>query len=101
MKKIFYTILILFFTQISFAQDASINYSEILNTTAMPSDEEIRKVLNQLNYPQEQKEIIFQETKKQLQEIYTIKDVKLLEQKAIEGVKLLNSGHLLPQDFAK
>lgn len=91
----------LFFAQISFAQNAPIDFGEILNTTVMPSDEEIRRVLSQFSYPQEEKERIFQETKKQLQEIYNTKDAKLLEEKAKEGVKLLNEGHLLPQDFMK
>lgn len=101
MKKILFITLMLFFTQISFAQSASIDYSEILNTTTMPSDEKIRKILSQFSYSQEESEKIFQETRKQLQEIYATKNAKLLEEKAIEGVKLLNEGHLLPQDFMK
>lgn len=98
MKKILYLIPTLLIMQLTFAQE-EINYAEILNSTSMPSDEEISKVINQFNFPQDQKEQLFKETKKQLQELYQTKDSKLLEQKAIEGAKLLNQTELSPQNF--
>jgi len=99
MKKILYLFSSLLIMQFSLAQDNNINYEELLNTTIMPTDEEIAKIVNQFNFPQEEKNRIIIETKKQLQEIYDSKDAKLLEQKAVEGVKILNQAHLLPQDF--
>lgn len=99
MKKILYLFSSLLIMQFSLAQDNNINYEELLNTTIMPTDEEIAKIVNQFNFPQEEKNRIIIETKKQLQEIYDSKDAKLLEQKAVEGVKMLNQAHLLPQDF--
>lgn len=100
MKKIIFLFLAIFTAQISIAQESMpIDYNQILSTTEAPSDAEIRRIINQFNYPPEVKEEVFQKTKKQLQDIYNTKDAKLMEQKAIDGAKLLQRGHLTPYDF--
>ena len=100
MKKVLFIFLVFFCSQIAMAnENTSIYFNQILNSTSIPSDTEIRTIINPFNYSTEQKEEIFKETKKQFEDLYNNKDSKLMEQKAIEGVKLLQKGHLTPQDF--
>ena len=89
MKKIFYTFLIFMsFCSINFAQTQQTNFQDILNSATMPTDEEIKEAIKQFNVDKNQEEYIFQETKRQLDEIFSNKG-KLPE---IENFNLNNFG---------
>ena len=89
MKKIFYTFLIFMsFFSINFAQTQQTNFQDILNSATMPTDEEIKEAIKQFNVDKNQEEYIFQETKRQLNEIFSNKG-KLPE---IENFNLNNFG---------
>ena len=75
MKKIlFFLISIILFTNITLAQNANIDLNQILQTTSMPSDGEIMQMLDTLGVPQEEKNALFIETKKRLEQMYATKD---------------------------
>jgi len=67
MKKILLTFLAIFlFSQISLAQEANIENTVI----QMPTDEEIMEIIEKYGLEENQKESVFKDTKKKLQEIY-------------------------------
>jgi len=71
---------ILLISSFACAQNIDAKVNDALNTTSMPTDEEIMQTLEKFNFSQSQKEQLFKETKKQLQEMYSTKDAsKLLE----------------------
>ena len=75
MKKIlFFLISIILFANITLAQNANIDLNQILQTTSMPSDGEIMQMLDTLGVPQEEKNALFIETKKRLEQMYATKD---------------------------
>ncbi len=92
MKKIFYLFFIFAsLCSISFAQTQETNYKNVLNSSSIPSDEEIRAAIKQFNVDESQEEYIFQETKKQLNQIF-LNEGKLPE---IENFNLNNFGQEL------
>ena len=98
MKKFLIAFFVLFFGQFVIAQE-EINYNEILNLTTMPNDSEIRQIVDKFNFTPEQKEQIFKETKRQMVELYTTKDVSAIQQRALQGKQMMNSAGLTIQDF--
>ena len=93
MKKIFYLLVILIsFCNINLAQNQeTINFQNILNSATMPTDEEIKSAIKQFNIDESQEEYVFQETKRQLNEIFSNQG-KLPE---IENFNLNNFGQEL------
>jgi len=68
MKKIIYVFLAFCFMGIAFAD---IDFSEAINNSTMPTDAEIRHVISQFDFNQEQQDEVFKYTKKKLREIYS------------------------------
>ena len=98
MKKILITFSVLIFAQFVCAQEAP-NLSELFSTAQMPSDAEIRQVVEKFNFTPEEKEQLFLETKKQIVELYRTQDLQTLQQRALEGKQHLNNSGLSIQDF--
>ena len=71
MKKI----LILFFMLLTMGfACAEVDFNAVINETSMPTDGEIRAVIEQFNFDDKQKEQLFKDTKKSLQDIYSGKN---------------------------
>ncbi len=98
MKKILLAFSILMFAQFVFAQETP-DLSELFSTAQMPSDAEIRQVVEKFNFTPEEKDQLFYETKKQIVELYRTQDLQTLQQKALEGKQHLNNSGLSLQDF--
>ena len=99
MKKILTLLSILLIGQITLAQTDEINYIELMQTTSMPSDAEIRQIVDKFNFTPEEKEQLFAETKRQIEELYKTQDAQALQQRALQGKQMLNSAGLTIQDF--
>ena len=80
MKKIIYFLtFILITSNVVFAQNnANLDLNQIMNMATMPTDAEIMKVVNQFGFDQEEKQLLFMETKRKLQSLYNSNDVKAL-----------------------
>lgn len=98
MKKIFIILSILLFGQYTLAQE-EIDYSEIFNSIHAPTDEEIWQVVDKFNFTPEEKEQLFNETKRQMEELYRTQDIQSIQQRALEGKQLLDSAGLTVQDL--
>ena len=88
-KGIFYLFLsgILFFN-CAIAQE-NVNYSEIVNSTTMPSDEEIMQVIEKFNFDHDQKQQLFKETKKRLKNMYENNDYSdLIQGQEASGINI-------------
>ena len=90
MKKGFFY---LFFSTILFFNCAiaqeNTNYAEIVNSTAMPSDEEIMQVIEKFNFDESQKQQLFKETKKRLENMYENNDYSdLIQGQEASGIDL-------------
>lgn len=72
MKKIVFMFLALCSMGIAFAD---IDFSEAIQNSSMPTDAEIKNIISQFNFSEEQKEDLFKETKRKLQDIYSGKDM--------------------------
>ena len=68
MKKILYTLLASLFIGVAFAD---YDFSQAIQNTTMPTDAEIREVISQFNFTKEQQEVIFKDTKRRLQAMYS------------------------------
>ena len=64
-KNILIILSILFLTQISFASESITN-----EITKMPTDEEIMTIIEKYGLNEEQKQSVFKDTKKKLQQMY-------------------------------
>lgn len=96
MKKILYFLFsILFISNIAFAQDLATQMNTALNTTTMPSDEQIMQMINKFGLPQDQKELLFQQTKQQLQQLYETKNADALIQSQFGSYE--NAQNMLPE----
>ena len=75
MKKIFclFLYLVLFFG-FSMANAFEAEVDSAVTLTTMPSDEEIMQTLDKFNFTPEQKELLFSQTKAQLQQMYNSND---------------------------
>ena len=98
MKKLLITVSVLFLFSVAFAQGEYSQYSELLNSTTMPTDSEIMMIIDKFDFTPEQKEQLFRETKKQLKEIYETKNAALLEQRINQGKELLNNSNINVND---
>ena len=95
MKKILFLLFsVIFMANIAFAQGEYTDYSQLLNSTTMPSDSEIMSIIDKFEFTPEQKQQLFKETKKQIQEIFETKNAALLEQKVNEGKRALQENQL-------
>ena len=100
MKKLLIIFSILFMSQFAIAQAQEVNYNEILDSTTMPSDAEIYQTLEKFNFTPEQKEQLFKETKKQLQELYSTRNIEAVKQRAMQNQETLKNagyGNILPE----
>lgn len=91
-KKILYlSIAVLFsFCAMNFVNAQEENLEQMVNSTSMPTDEEIRATIQKFNFDKTQQEYLFKETKKRLEEMYAEK--KLPETNNSENVILENFG---------
>lgn len=90
MKKI----LILFFMLITMGfACAEVDFNQVISETTMPTDAEIKAVIDQFNFDEKQKEQIFKDTKKRLQDIYSGKDANASENlnSSLDALKKGNS----------
>lgn len=69
MKKFLLGFILICFTGI--AKAADIDFYQAVNSSGMPTDAEIMKMLSKFGFSEEQKREIFAETKKQLQSVYS------------------------------
>ena len=69
MKKIFCILSLICF--MSCAAIADTDFTQAIQSTKMPSDAEIMEILSRFNLNEEQKKVIFKDTKKKLQEMYS------------------------------
>lgn len=67
MKKLFFIVLLLFSVVFAFEQNQ--------NQTTMPSDEQIKAVIDKYDFNDEEKEYVFIQTKERLKEIYNNKNI--------------------------
>ena len=67
MKKLFFIVLLLFSVVFAFEQNQ--------NQTTMPSDEQIKAVIDKYDFNDEEKEHVFIQTKEKLKEIYNNKNI--------------------------
>ena len=98
MKKLLIIFLTLLFGQFAYSQE-NINYAEIFNSIHAPTDEEIWQVVDRFNFTPEEKEQLFNETKKQMEELYQTQDIQSVQQRALQGKQMLDSAGLTIQDL--
>lgn len=67
MKKIILILFLIFSFNLAFAKDS--------NQTAMPTDEQIKAVIDKYDFNDEEKEYVFIQTKEKLKEIYNAKNI--------------------------
>ena len=73
MKKIIITIFLSCFMGASFAE---YDFSGAIQSSSMPSDDEIMAIVKQFNFTQEQEKAIFKDVKKKLQVMYSGENVQ-------------------------
>ena len=88
MKKIFLTLAIICFTGIAFAD---YDFSKAVQNSSMPTDAEIRAIISKFNFDEDQKEVIFKETKMRLQEIYSGKMPEQYNEELNQNMKYMDS----------
>lgn len=76
MKKALYLVLFYIFMSVFNFASALENYdiNQMVNSTTMPTDAEIMQVIDKYNFDAAQKDLIFRETKRQLEELYSAKN---------------------------
>ena len=80
MKKIlFFMACSLFLLAPAHAQNST-DLAKSMNSSSMPSDEEIMQTIKKFNFDKAQEEYLFKETKRQLEEMYKTNDFSKLEQ---------------------
>ncbi len=76
MKKNLFTVMLFLmffgFNNIGYCEQIP-DMNTIVSQTSMPSDAQIREVINKYDFDENQKEYLFKETKRKLQEIYAQK----------------------------
>ncbi len=72
MKKLFFTLCLTCF--MSYSVMADTDFTSAIQSTKMPSDAEIMEIISKFNFNDEQKQIIFKDTKKKLQQMYSSKN---------------------------
>ena len=93
MKKIIFTFISLCFMGIVFAD---IDFTEAIQSTSMPTDAEIRNTISQFNFDEKQKEELFKETKKKLQEIYSGQNMEQTNAELNQYYSIMDSKELDP-----
>lgn len=79
MKKVLYLLIsAILFSGVVAAQESNINFNQLLQTTAMPSDGEILQIIEMLGVTQEEKEELLKETKIRLEQMYKTNDTSAL-----------------------
>ena len=73
MKKIFYTLFLTCF--LSCVVMADTDFTQAIHSSKMPTDAEIMEMISKFNFNEEQKRVIFKDTKKKLQDMYSSKNV--------------------------
>ena len=68
MKKIIFTLAIILTMGTTFAE---VDFDQVLKTTSMPTDSEIKAVISQFDFDEKTKQQLFKETKKKLQQMYS------------------------------
>ena len=71
MKKFLYLTIFILSLNVVLAQEA-VDINQILQTTTMPTDGEIMQVIEVLGVAQEEKQLLFDETKKKLEQMYAV-----------------------------
>ena len=66
------------FSNFALAQDLGFDVNQVIKTTSMPSDYEIMNMIDMLGVPSEEKQAVFEETKKQLMMMYQTKNASNL-----------------------
>ncbi len=87
MKKLLYTLVLISFMGIA---SADYDFSQAVKTTPMPTDAEIRATISRFNFDDNQKEIIFRETKMKLRELYSKSDAEINEE-LNQNYRMMNS----------
>ena len=98
MKKILIILSILLVGQFAYSQE-EINYSELFNSIHAPTDEEIWQVVDRFNFTPEEKQQLFNETKKQMEELYRTQNIQAVQERAMQGNQMLNNAGLTIQDL--
>ena len=91
MKKILYTFLAFCAVGTAFAD---IDFADAINNTSMPTDAEIRRILSQFNFSEDQKEELFKETKKKLQQMYSGKNMEQTNAELNQYYSVINNEEL-------
>ena len=68
---------------------ADYDFSQAVKTTPMPTDAEIRATISKFNFDDNQKEIIFRETKMRLKELYA-KDAAGINDELNQNYRMMN-----------
>ena len=91
MKKILYTVCLMLFMG-AFASE--VDFSQMLNSTTMPTDAEIRAVISQFNFDKDTQEVLFKDTKKKLKQMYSQKDKQSVNQELNSSLDMLKSSEI-------
>ena len=87
MKKIFLILAVICFTGIAFAD---YDFSKAVQNSSMPTDAEIRAIISKFNFDEDQKEVIFKETKLRLQEMYSGKMPEQYNEELNQNMKYMD-----------
>jgi hypothetical protein len=69
---------------------AEYDFTSAIQSTSMPSDAEIMKMMNKLNIDKKQKQELFEETKKNLAQMYYSQDAATTNEQLNKYYELLN-----------
>lgn len=79
MKKILYFLVTaILFSNVVVAQDDNAKINQMLQTTSMPTDQEIMQMVQMFASGEEEKQLLFNETKKRLEQMYVLKDASAI-----------------------
>ncbi len=70
----------------NFAEAEEVNINQMINSTTMPTDEEIMATIKQFNFDKTQEEYLFKETKKKLTEVYEAAQKNLSEGRSTQNI---------------
>jgi len=90
MRKFIFISLAFLMFGCTYAQD--VDFTQALNSTSMPTDQEIRAVISQFNFDNSTQEQIFKETKKKLQTMYANKNSAAINSELNSSLKTLENG---------
>ena len=88
MKKILCALFLSFL--ISYTAIADTDFSQAIQSSSMPTDEEIMNIISKFNFNEEQKKIIFKDTKKKLQEMYSMENIDQTNAELNQDMKVMN-----------